>query len=309
MTDPASRLRFDPEAGTVIRTPPGSGYGYWAGGHKVWFDPADGTFVLFYRERSPLERGRGARCAVAVGDDGIEFTDVWTADKTGFAASSIEVGHAVRYGDEWRLYISYELAGTSTWRIDVLRGSALGRLDTQGRRTVLSPGDYGLAWIKDPVVALDGTAVRLYAAAPPRTGPVVDGARTHAGPLDATVLAESADGLYFPTIEYVFEPAGGDSWHGRRARINSLFPWEGNWVATWDGGRTFYDNYEEWCGLAVSGDGRTFERIDTGGPWVRSQHGAVRYVYGLRVEDRVRFYYEYTRPDGSHDLRVSTVNL
>ena len=54
-------------------------------------------------------------------------------------------------------------------------------------------------------------------------------------------------------------------------------------------------------------DGKRFERLDTGGPWVKSPFGSVRYVYGLRVEDQVFFYYEYTREDGSHDLRVSVV--
>lgn len=307
MTEVATRLAFDPAAGTVIRTPPGSGYGYWVGGHKASFDPESGTFAIFYRERSPLEHGRGGRCAVALSEDGVEFDDAWTASKDELAANSIEVGHPIRFDGEWRLYVSYERAGTSLWRIDLIRGTSPEGLDTQGRRTVLSPGDYGLPWIKDPVVLTGPEGVRLYAAAPPRIGPVVDGATVHAGPLDATVLAASADGLYFPTIEYVFEAAGDDSWHGRRARINSLFPWQSEWIATWDGGRTFYDNYEEWCGLARTANGRTFQRIDTGGPWIRSEFGSVRYVYGLRVEDRVFFYYEYTRGDGSHDLRVSTV--
>jgi hypothetical protein len=33
----------------------------------------------------------------------------------------------------------------------------------------------------------------------------------------------------------------------------------------------------------------------------------VRYVYGLPVGDRIHFYYEYTREDGAHDLRVAVV--
>jgi hypothetical protein len=127
----------------------------------------------------------------------------------------------------------------------------------------------------------------------------------HAGPLDATVLAVSDDGRYFPTIEYVFEATGEENWHGRRARINSVMPWGDGYVAMWDGGRTFYDNYEEWAGIATSPDGRTFDRIATGGPWVRSPFGAVRYVGMVPAENRVFMYYEYTREDGAHELRVS----
>ncbi len=273
----------------------------------MWHDPESGVFALFYRERTPLEQGRGARCAVALGDDGITFTDVWSATKDELAAMSIEVGHAVRAGDEWRLYVSYQYAATGEWRIDMLRAGHPERFDAQARRTVLAPRDYGLAWIKDPwLVAADG-GWDLYGAVPARTGPQPIRDTVRAAPLDATVVARSADGLYFPSIKYVFEATGDDSWHGRRARLNSAFPWDGGWVATWDGGRTFYDNYEEWCGLATSEDGRRFTRVDTGGPWVRSPHGSVRYVYGLALDDRVLFYYEFTRPDGSHDLRVASV--
>jgi len=305
----AERLRFSPSAGNVIRRPGGSGYGYWVGGHKVSYDATTETFVLFYRTRAPLEHGRGGRCAVAVSDDGITFNDVWLATKDELDASSIEVGHCLRGLDgSWRLYVSYERAGTATWRIDVLEGTDPAQLDTQGRRTALSPSDFGLPWIKDPfVVVRDGT-YWLYAAVPGRTPPQVDGNVVHAAPEDATVVATSDDGRYFPKIEYVFEAPADDSWHGRRARLNSVFPLDDGWVATYDGGRTFYDNYEEWAGLATSPDGKQWARIATeAGPWVRSPHGCVRYVYGLPHQDRILFYYEYTLPDGSHDLRVSVV--
>lgn len=310
MTGPEVALAFDPSAGTVIRTPPGSGYGYWVGGHKVGFDAKTGTFALFYRERTPLEHGRGGRCSVALSSDGLEFQDVWAADKADLASSSIEVGHCVPVpGGGWRLYVSYEREGSQVWRIDVLEADAPERFDTQSRRTVLQPSDFGIDFIKDPFVCVIDGHYHLYAAVPARQGPQLIGDKVHAAPLDATVLAVSEDGLIFPTIEYVFEAPGDNTWHGRRARLSSLIPWADGFLATWDGGRTFYDNYEEWCGLALSPDGTKFERIDTGGPWVRSPHGAVRYVFALRIENRVFFYYEYTREDLSHDLRVSVVDL
>ena len=309
-TTPLDQLRFDPTIGTVIREPIGPGYGYWVGGHKIFYDSASQTFAMFYRTRTPLEAGRGGNCAVAVSTDGVSFTDVWTATKDQLASTSIETGHPVRDSSgEWRLYISYEFAPTREWRIDVMRGATLEQLDTQGRRTVLAPGDFGLPWIKDPWVVLRNAQYWLYAAVPGRQAPRVAGNTVHAKPLDASVVAVSDDGLYFPTIEYVFEATGDDSWHGRRARLNSMIRWEDGWLATWDGGRTFYDNYEELCGLAVSDDGRNFTRIGDEQPWVVSPHGCVRYVYAHRVEDRVFIYYEYTRPDLSHDLRVTVVDL
>lgn len=308
MSDIAETLRFDPDAGTVVRSAPGEGYGNWVGG-KVWWEESTDQFVLFFRERRPLELGRAGRCGVAVSRDGISFEEVWSATKEEFAANSIEEGHCVRSGDEWLLYVSYEIQGTSTWRIDLLVSGELGGFDPQSRRTVLAPGDYGLPWIKDPYLVRRNDQWWLYAAVPSRVGPTVDGDTVSAAPLDATVVAVSDDGRYFPNIEYVFEAPGDDSWHGRRARINSMIEHDGRFVAFYDGGRTFYDNYEEKAGLALSEDGRSFERIATEGPWVGSQHGIVRYVCAVRREDEVFFYYEWTRPDGAHDLKVSVVDL
>ncbi len=68
-----------------------------------------------------------------------------------------------------------------------------------------------------------------------------------------------------------------------------------------------YDNYEEPCGLLAGPERSALSRIDTGGPWIESPYGIVRYVFGVPVEDRIHFYYEYTTEDGSHDLRVSVV--
>ncbi len=308
---PAWLDRFDPNEGHVIRTPPGSGYGYWVGGHKISHDPASGTFALFYRERTPLEHGRGGECAVALSGNGFDFGDVWRADKAQFNSSSIEVGHCLRHDEhEWRLYISYEIAGTTVWRIDVIRAHEPAAFSAQERRTVLNPSDFGLPWLKDPFIRRDGDGRYLmYAAAPAGSGVMVDGSRIHAAPRDAAVLAESEDGLYFPTIEYVFEPLGDDSWQGRRCRLNSLLEWEDGYLAWYDAGRTTYDDYEEWCGLAISRDGRNFERISTDGPWTRSPHGCVRYVDAVRVGDTVFLYYEYTREDHSHDLRVTALDV
>lgn len=305
----AERLRFDPAEGIVIREPPGVGCGYWTGGHKVTYDRSSGRFVLFYRERHPLERGRGRRCQVAVGEDGINFTDVWEADREQFAADSIEVGHVVRHDeDEWRLYVSYEMAGTSIWRIDMMSAPHPSRFAAQARRAVLQPGHFGLRYIKDPwIIRQPDGAYHLYAAVPARTGPVLKQGVIGIGAEDATVLARSEDGVYFETLEYVYEAAGDGSWHGHRGRLDGMFPFAGGWVGTFSGGRTMFDNYEEPCGLLAGPSPSEMRRVDTGGPWIAGPYGYVRYVFGTPVDDRVFFYYEYARADGSHDLRASVV--
>lgn len=307
MADISETYRFEPADGSVVMTAPGPGYGNWVGG-KVSHDPESGTFALFYRERRPLELGRAGVCGVAVSDDGISFETVWTAGKGDFAANSIEEGQCVRSGGEWLLYVSYEIAGTSVWRIDVMSASSPGSFDSQSRRTVLSPADYGLSFIKDPFLMRKDDAWWLYAAASPREGESTRGTRRTARALDATILAVSDDGRYFPSLDYVFEAPLDDSWHGRRARINSVIEHGDGYIGFFDGGRTFYDNYEEKAGLATSPDGRDFTRIVTAEPWVSSPHGTVRYLCAVRAEDSVFYYYEYTRADGAHDLKVSRID-
>lgn len=306
MADPFTYLAFNPSESSVVRSPPGVGYGNWVGG-KVAYDEESGLFVLFYRERRPLEQGRAGTCGVAVSSDGVEFADVWTATKDEFNANSIEEGHCVRFNDRWMLYVSYEVRGTSMWRIDLIEADELSQLSTQSRRTVLSPGEFGLPWIKDPYVHLVGDELWLYAAVPSRTGPRYEANTVHAAPLDATVLAESNDGRHFPSIEYVFEAPADDSWHGRRARVNSMISWEEGYLAMFDGGRTFYDNYEEHAGIALSRDGRSFRRLEE--RWVTSPHGCVRYVCALRAAGAIYLYFEYAVEDGSHELRMQRLDV
>ena len=302
-------LRFDPTEGTVIREPPGKGYGYWVGGHKVSFDPVTNRYILFYRERTPLEKGRGGECALASSSDGIEFEDAWRASKEDFAASSIEVGHCVRgFGGKLMFYISYEVAGGGYWRIDLIGSETLEGVEAQSRRTVFQPHGFGLRSIKDPFVALRDDEYWLYVVGGSRSGPTREGDTLFAGGGDATLVSKSHDGRYFTSMDYIFEPPNTDTWHGRRARINSVIREGSGWLAFYDGGRNFYDTYEEWCGLAWSEDGKRYERLEQSEPWIRSPHGCVRYVYAHDDGERVLFYYEYTREDGSHDLRVSIVN-
>lgn len=301
-------LRFDPSAGHVIREPPGQGYGYWVGGHKVHYDELSQQFVLFYRERTPIEKGRGGRCAVAVSSDGVDFSDVWSATKEDLASTSIEVGHCVRGLDQaWKLYVSYEVASGGYWRIDVIEGETLEQLDVQGRRTVFQPQSFGQRSLKDPTVYVHAGNYIVLVIGGSSNPPVVDGDLLHIGGGDATFLAASPDGHYFTSMKRIFEPPNTDTWHGRRARINSVIREGEGWLATYDGGRSMYDTYEEWCGLAWSADGARFERLEQSEPWVVSPYGCVRYVYAMEVESRVYFYYEYTRADSSHDLRVSIV--
>ena len=128
---------------------------------------------------------------------------------------------------------------------------------------------------------------------------------------DATALLTSPDGKHFQRFKYVFEPTRGapGEWGHFRARINSIIYLPPVYVGFTDMGRSTYDSYEEWSGIAISHDLERWIRVTTNGPWIISKYGGIRYIDALQVHDEIWYYYEYTREDGSHELRLSKVKF
>lgn len=305
--------KFDPEKGQTVFEPEGRGYGYWAGGHNVIFHPDEKKFYLYYRIRHPLGKGRGAKCCIAESRDGVQFTNIWEAAKEQLDAESIEVGSLIKDPNtgKWRLYISYQCR-SGPWRVDLIEADHPKNFDAWHHRTVMQPGDYGLKSIKDPKVYIISGIYMVFVCVPARGRWKEDelGLRHPVGG-DATGIMTSPDGIYFRNFRYVFEPGRGASgeWGHFRARINSIVYLPPVYVGFFDGGTTTYDSYEEWCGIAFSHDLEHWTRVNTNEPWVRSPHGCIRYMDALVVENEIWYYYEYTREDGSHELRVNKAGL
>lgn len=306
--------RFDPEKGATVREPEGKGYGYWVGGHSVIYDPELKKFFLYYRVRLPLGKGRGGKCRIAESSDGVEFKDIWEATKEQFNAESIEVGSLIRDPESriWRLYISYQELG-GPWRVDLIEADHPKNFDPWHHRTVMKPEEYGLTSVKDPKAYIVGGLYYVFVDVKPRQDEFYEDEHGVRHPLgsDATGLMISADGRYFKDFKYVFEPGRGGpgEWGHCRARINSVIYLPPLYVGFFDGGATFYDMYEEHCGVAISHDLEHWRRVSTNGPWIKSPYGCIRYMDALIVNNTLWYYYEYTREDGSHELRVNRVEL
>ncbi len=305
--------RFDPDQGQTVFEPEGKGYGFWVGGHSAIYDPKEQKFFLFYRARSPLGQGRGAKCFIAESSDGITFHNIWEAGKEQLDAQSIEVSSLIKdpLTGKWRLYISYQTQ-EGPWRVDLIEADHPKNLDPWHHRTVMQPEEYGLSFIKDPRVYIVGGLYMVFVNVPAREKWFEDKAGWR-HPLGgcATGLLASPDGVYFRNFKYVFEPSAGapGEWGHFRARINSIIYLPPVYVGFIDAGSTMYDNYEEWCGLAFSHDLEHWTRVSTDQPWVRSSHGSVRYLDALMVGNDLFYYYEWTRPDYSHELRVTKISL
>ncbi len=305
--------RFEPNEGQTVLPPEEGGYGNWVGGHSIVFDPDEKRFYLFYRRRRPLGMGRGSHCFIAESTDGVTFNNIWEANKEQFDAESIEVGSLIKdpVTGMWRLYVSYEPID-GPWRVDLIEARHPKELDPVHHRTVMQPEDYGLEFVKDPrVYIVAGLYVVFVAVSSTKRWNEDESGVRHLVGRDATGLMTSPDGIYFRSFKYVFESGQGlpGEWGHFRARINSVVYLPPLYVGFFDAGSSTYDNYEEWAGVAYSHDLERWNRVSTDGPWVVSPHGSIRYIEALMVGDELWYYYEYTRPDGSHELRMNKAAL
>jgi hypothetical protein len=200
-TDPrcwAPLFDLDPRQGTVIRTPPGEGRGYWVGAPGVTYDAHSGEFLLVYRLRRPrgVEPDRGAEIRVATSRDGIVFDDVFRATKDLLDTTSIERCALVRSARSgWRMYVSFVDPADSRWMIGLVEADRPERFDLKSLRPVLQASGTGTEGVKDPFVFQAGGLYHMVASFAARA------AEDQAGRMHATHdafntgLIRSASGL------------------------------------------------------------------------------------------------------------------
>jgi len=313
---------FDPAAGQTILEPTGTGPGYWVGAPSVLRDAESSRFYLYYRVRVPRELGRGIECRIAQSADGIRFQTIWSVRKTEFPTESMERACLVKAldGSGWFLYLSYVDPQDGRWRIDVAHARHPGEFRLAERRTVLTAGDVGVEGVKDPYVLALGRLYYMFISYATSPGPPYSPQELHATAdifatgktTSNTGLAVSGDGWAWRWLGDVFSPrAGEDAWDAYAARIGAIVYLPPVFTAFYDGSASVAENYEERTGLAVSLDLRHFQRVSWDGPALVSPHasGSLRYLDVVQLPDELRYYYEYARPDGSHELRLSRVPL
>jgi hypothetical protein len=309
---------FAPEHGTVVREPESRGPGWWVGAPSAIFDPERRRFYLYYRQRRPLTEGRGWRIAVAESADGIRFSEIWHATKEQFQSSSIERSCILKTPDgRYRLYVSYVAMPKNRWRIDMLEADEPRHWDPSRRITVLEPETVDAEGVKDPVVFLVGQRTYMFVPYGPRSSvaPGSTEAELHGTGNVFTLprikhpsgLAVSEDGVGFRWLGDATLPGRG--WDRQMARVSCVLHTPPLFQVFYDGRTGEGDVYEDRTGLYVTHDLRTFHKLTPDGPILQSPHGqgCLRYLDAVEVGKRLFFYYEYGRPDGGHELRVSVV--
>jgi len=315
---------FDPAAGVTILEPPQAGAGWWAGASSALYDEATQAYYLYYRLRRPrAEDGtpdRGFECRIAASDDGVHFETIWQATKQELDTVSVEKSSLLKTLDgRWRLYLSRVDPADNKWRTDLLEADAPDGFDPARMTKLLTAEEVGVEGVKDPYVFTVGRryyALLSYATrvdVPPdregekhATADIFNTGLTKS----STALATSADGVHFTWEGDVFAPRA-EGWDAYAARIGSLLYTPPVWTAFYDGSASVAENYEERTGLALTFDLRHFERVTEAGPILTSPHasGSLRYLDALLIDGVIHYYYEYARPDGSHELRLNQVEL
>ena len=303
---------FDAASGIVVMEPERNESGYWVGCPTILHDGAH--FWMTYRRRRPrgAEAERGWRCAVARSTDGIHFEDIWHVHKDELKTTSMERFCLFRRStDGYRLFLSYVDPQDNRWRIDALDADEPGGLDIGRAAPVLTAASTSTEGVKDPYVLQIGPVTYLFASyAEARQGVGSEahatadiynvGATTH-----PTGLATSLDGMDFAWQGSVLDV--GEGWDRYQARLNSIVPVLGGYVGFYDGSAGHHENYEERCGIAVSSDLYRWRRVSTKKPWVISNQGtgSVRYVDAMILGGKWWIYYEMSRANGAHELRLA----
>jgi hypothetical protein len=257
------------------------GAGNWIGAASALIH---GDYIyLAYRDRHPVEKGRGNRAYVARSPiwNGMHFDTLCIIDKEDMDADSLERPAVdVTPEGDWELYLSCATFNTKHWRIERLRARRPEDFSAKTRETVFPrSAEFG---IKDPVLVRD-QKLRIWATVHPLTEGDENADRM------ISVDAFSAESVMTP------EPA---TWYSRGTRITSVV----GEYAYFDGRASADENFEERTGIA-RWNGSRYTAV--AGP-VSSPFGggALRYVSAIELPAGLRLYYESATKYGSHELRT-----
>jgi hypothetical protein len=281
------------ERSRLVVEPPGDGPGHWAGAPSACL--VDGTLYVAYRLRRPIGRGRGYAVVVARSDDGLHLETLSVIESHRMGAESLERPALLRGpGKTWRLYLSCATPGTKHWRIELLEAADPSAFDPGTARVVL-PGDEHVG-VKDPVIMRANGRWHLWASCHPLADP------DEADQM-VTDYATSDDGVDWRWQGTALGRRPGE-WDARGVRVAAVVPYDGRVSVCYDGRASAAENCEERTGVAVGAGFGRLEPVGTA-PAAASPYGGLRYVCAVPLPDGGwRVYYEATRADGAHELRV-----
>jgi len=276
----------------TIAVPSARGPGYWVGAPSAIVHR--GEHYLAFRNRRPVDDGRGGDVIVARVAPDSSLTEVCRIDKASMDAESLErPALLVDAAGRWWLYLSCATTGTRHWRVELLQAGSPADFTTAGRRVVM-PGDAHVA-MKDPVVMCDTRGWRAWICCHPLDDP-------DATDRMWTEFATSEDGLEWTLRGPSLRPSAG-RWDERGTRLTAIIERGDEAVAFYDGRASAAENWEERTGVASGRVGRLEVVGDAPVAQASRAYRALRYVSVVDDGDRTAVYYEIGCDDGSHEPR------
>jgi hypothetical protein len=258
------------------------GTGNWIGAASAFVH--DGFIYLAYRDRHPVEQGRGNRAHVARSPlgNGVHFDMLCSIDKSDMEAQSLErPALDVTPEGDWHLYLSCATFNSKHWRIERLHARRPEDFSATTRKTIF-PGSAEFG-IKDPVLVRDQD-LSIWATLHPLT--------------EGDDNADKMISVDAYSCKRVMEPEPG-TWYSRGTRITAIV----GEYAYFDGRATAAQNFEERTGVA-RWNGSAY--VPKAGPASSPVGGgALRYVSAISLPTGgLRLYYESATKTGSHELRT-----
>lgn len=316
---------FDPQQGTIIFHPEKNEPGYWAGAPSIIFDTHSQKYLCTFRMRRPrgTKPDRGHLAGIAASTDGANFKIVWhvTSDMLNHTPSMERFCLVtVPQKQVYRLFLSFVDSETNQWRIDVVESELYDKWDMAMRKKVFVASDLPAEGVKDPIVMFDTSSNlwHMYVSYSPCASQANAALHNSADVFNTglvkshTGFATSVDGIHFTFVGDCLSPSS-DKWDkfcARLATVTSIQPQGVSLpykIAFYDGSDSVEKNYEEQASMCLVHD-HHIQKVQQG-PWITNSN-SVRYMSAIHVNSNEWwFFYEFTKSDGSHDLRKSVVNL
>tara|TARA_B100001123_G_scaffold430924_1_gene551649 strand:- start:122 stop:1096 length:975 start_codon:yes stop_codon:yes gene_type:complete len=303
--------------GTIAKEPVGDEQGYWAGAPGWYWDKSDQVGYICYRIRRPrgIEPDRGGESRIAKTADFKTFEDVWSVHKDAYESASIEKSILRRGSDGvFRYLTSYVAPEDGRWCVTVNKSDNIESLDAGKTQRLFTATELGLEGIKDPWILAENGKYHLFMSVAIDTASTKDSSHDtldifNTGEcISATALATSEDLDNWDYQGVILKPEGDSAWDKYCRRINSVLPLNDKYYAFYDGSEGHHQNYEERTGLAVSTDLKNWEILTPDEPCISSPYatGSLRYIDAQLHKDEIRFMYELTRANGSHEMRTTS---
>jgi len=281
----------------VVAQPEGESEGFWAGGCSALKDKRRKIWLI-YRLRNPKRRGH--TLCILSSEDGVNFQNVTCFRKEDIInASSLERACLVQDPStaKYKLYVSVEKEGK--WYIYKLKDAISPKeFSPSTAYPVFSPSSEGedTRKVKDPyIVNFFNTWYMFYSGSGKE-------------PQEETFLAISQDGERWNRQGKILSR---NFWHNYHTRMSCIIPVEKRFFFLYEGSSFswYKPHFNLNIGLGYTVDMRNFFDITPQKPFLSSstsgKFSTLRYIDCVFLDNKVLFYYEAARKDGSFELRVT----